>query len=709
MRMLLKKINPLLWIYIVSSILILSFLFDFLHQRTLNLQNEPQTYQEQSIITDLTADETIEENDVNDPISEPKKTGAELYEEAILELHKNSAVNDINAIKLFKKSVERGYALSAYELAKLSIEGKGMKKNYILAKQWMTLFSAYAFNENLQNPEQYIKSIEHDYPEYQKILALLSQASSDDPKVLYTIAHLYLGHDGITKNTNKAIEYLSRAGNLKNLKAVNELVDIYEKGDGVAQDYTKAAMWNDVAISLDDENAKARLAKYYEKGTGISKNKSKAIEMYKTLADNGSNEAQYQLGIKYQNGIDGIGKNRNEAIRLFTLSYNAGNVDAGLALANLYASSANKNQANDLKAKSIYKKLADPNGINNAEAQYLYGAYYLFGRSEKKSPAMAAKWFKLAQEQGYAEAAFALGIQYLYGEGVVKNSKKAFVFLQQASDGGIDKARVPLSWLYFSGAGGEKDPEMTKLLLAESANEGDVSSAFNLAVLLSSEDGIEKNYAHAIKWMTKAALAGHNEAEYNLGYFYAYGLGTKPNEAEALRWLRASCEQNSDNISRDACSFFDDISNGRFIIKESVDESPINSAEETKDSDNLVLDTNSNNTVSDEPEKTDIILQKDPATVDNVDDVNKESVQNSEIEQYNIEPTASKNERQEPTPDSQDKKPEKIRYAIKRGDSLSSVAKRYNVTSQDIMEWNNIDYVDYIKVGQILIIYPKYN
>lgn len=41
-------------------------------------------------------------------------------------------------------------------------------------------------------------------------------------------------------------------------------------------------------------------------------------------------------------------------------------------------------------------------------------------------------------------------------------------------------------------------------------------------------------------------------------------------------------------------------------------------------------------------------------------------------------------------------------YAVKSGDTLAKIAKKYNVTLEQLMKWNDIKNPDFITVGQQL-------
>ena len=58
-----------------------------------------------------------------------------------------------------------------------------------------------------------------------------------------------------------------------------------------------------------------------------------------------------------------------------------------------------------------------------------------------KDEAEAARWYRLAAEQGYASAQYYLGVSYLYGEGVRKNTVIAHMWFNIAGSNGHEKAR----------------------------------------------------------------------------------------------------------------------------------------------------------------------------------------------------------------------------------------------------------------------------
>ena len=47
----------------------------------------------------------------------------------------------------------------------------------------------------------------------------------------------------------------------------------------------------------------------------------------------------------------------------------------------------------------------------------------------------------------------------------------------------------------------------------------------------------------------------------------------------------------------------------------------------------------------------------------------------------------------------------KVRYGVRRGDSLAKIANKFNVSVRDISSWNRLDVRDYLQPGQRLTLF----
>lgn len=108
------------------------------------------------------------------------------------------------------------------------------------------------------------------------------------------------------------------------------------------------------------------------------------------------------------------------------------------------------------EGKVDYLSLAES---GDAENQYNIGLQYEEGASVEggKDYQKAAKWYRLAAEQGLAEAQYQLGYLFYNGNGVTQDYKKAAIWWQRAAEQGLLNAQYNLATLYSLGHGVTKD------------------------------------------------------------------------------------------------------------------------------------------------------------------------------------------------------------------------------------------------------------
>ena len=113
------------------------------------------------------------------------------------------------------------------------------------------------------------------------------------------------------------------------------------------------------------------------------------------LAEQGHAEAQYNLGVMYDNGM-GVPENDETAVKWYTLAAEQG----------------------------------------DADAQYNLGNMYQRGTGVPESDKTAVKWYTLAAEQGDADAQSNLGVMYQFGKGVLKDNWRAYMWYHLGSYNG---------------------------------------------------------------------------------------------------------------------------------------------------------------------------------------------------------------------------------------------------------------------------------
>src|SRR5260221_564393 len=78
---------------------------------------------------------------------------------------------------------------------------------------------------------------------------------------------------------------------------------------------------------------------------------------------------------------------------------------------------------------------------------------YYDGRSVLHNPIEAAKWYRLAADQGHAVAQTNLALMYGEGIGVEANAAEMAKLLQKAAETGEPRAQAQLGRLYLDGEG----------------------------------------------------------------------------------------------------------------------------------------------------------------------------------------------------------------------------------------------------------------
>ncbi len=149
-------------------------------------------------------------------------------------------------------------------------------------------------------------------------------------------------------------------------------------------------------------------------------------------------EEQFQAGLRLWNG-KGAARDPAEAVKLFTLAAERGNVDAQAHLA----------------------------------------AAHRTGVGVAKSPEEAVRWFRAAAERGDARSQGVLASIYGTGEGVPKDLPEAVKLYRLAAAQGLVRAQANLGAMLFLGQGVAKDPVEAYKWLHLAALKGDQEAMKN--------------------------------------------------------------------------------------------------------------------------------------------------------------------------------------------------------------------------------------
>ena len=221
----------------------------------------------------------------------------------------------------------------------------------------------------------------------------------------------------------------------------------------------------------------------------------------------GQGFAQYALGKKYRDG-QGVERNIQKAVELFTLAAKQGNSFAAFALGKMFLSN-DASLPRDEAAALNWITYASERG--NQFAQCYLGKLLLKGADGIPQDTNAAlRWLRASVEQGNVYAEYALAMAYLNGKIVPKDDLKALELLRHASSQDNQFAQYQLGKMMLQG---EETP---------------------------------KDVATAVHWLTVSAMHGNQYAQYALGKLYLLGKDVEKDKDSAAKWFQMAADQGNE-------------------------------------------------------------------------------------------------------------------------------------------------------------------
>ena len=227
----------------------------------------------------------------------------------------------------------------------------------------------------------------------------------------------------------------------------------------------------------------------------------------------GQGFAQYALGKKYRDG-QGVERNIQKAVELFTLAAKQGNSFAAFALGKMFLSN-DASLPRDEAAALNWITYASERG--NQFAQCYLGKLLLKGADGIPQDTNAAlRWLRASVDQGNVYAEYALAMAYLKGKIVPKDALKALELLRHASSQDHQFAQYQLGKMLLQGEEAPKDVTAAVHWLTVSAMHGNQYAQYALGKLYLLGKDVEKDKASAAKWFQMAADQGNEYAQYFL-------------------------------------------------------------------------------------------------------------------------------------------------------------------------------------------------
>jgi TPR repeat protein len=242
----------------------------------------------------------------------------------------------------------------------------------------------------------------------------------------------YLEGRGVPKDPAQSAYWFTKAANLGDPGAQNQLGYFYIWGIGVARSEGEAFRWFARAAGSGYQQAKLNMAVMYLKGIGIAPDPAFAIQLLTELAEKGNARAQDYLGVIY---LDGYGVPRNSGIaeKWFLESAKGKNPEGEFAMGNLYSAEAD-HEHDFAKAARFLRDSAHGGYV---PAMYSLGILLVDHPEVKEKKAGEAIWMlERAAEAGTWQSSDALGTLALNGRGMAKDMGAALQWFTIAAKQG---------------------------------------------------------------------------------------------------------------------------------------------------------------------------------------------------------------------------------------------------------------------------------
>ena len=193
------------------------------------------------------------------------------------------------------------------------------------------------------------------------------------------------------------------------------------------------------------------------------------------------------------------------------------------------------------------KASSRPPGQGHAESQYILSTLYDEGKGVAQDDVLAARWERMAAEQGHVYAQANLSFRYYSGD----DFDGAFEWCQRAADANLAWAQYNLGLMYQKGEGVARSEAEAAHWFRLAAAQGFADAQQRLADLYCLGQSIPRNFTQAALWYRRAAEQGNARAQFQLGSLYDVGLGIEQDYIQYRYWIRMAAEQGYEDAVRE--------------------------------------------------------------------------------------------------------------------------------------------------------------
>ncbi|XP_048204737.1 protein sel-1 homolog 2 isoform X2 [Perognathus longimembris pacificus] len=325
------------------------------------------------------------------------------------------------------------------------------------------------------------------------------------------------------KQKAEAYMLFAKAADMGNLKAMEKMADALLFGNFGMQNITAAIqLYESLAKegSYRAQNALGFLSSY---GIGMEYDQAKALIYYTFGSAGGSMMSQMILGYRYLSGINVL-QNCEVALNHYkkVADYIADKLEKseGIPVEKVRLTERPENLSSnseilDWDIYQYYKFLAERGDVQIQKALYYFlkaakagsanamafiGKMYLEGNAAApQNNATAFKYFSMAADKGNAIGLYGLGLLHFHGKGIPVNYAEALKYFQKAAEKGWPNAQFQLGFMYYSGSGVWKDYKLAFKYFYLASQSGQPLAIYYLAEMYATGTGVLRSCRTAVE------------------------------------------------------------------------------------------------------------------------------------------------------------------------------------------------------------------
>ena len=336
--------------------------------------------------------------------------------------------------------------------------GKMLEKAMHNCKSFVFMSSRNSRRFDCDAMSEELLYVQENEPKVKRIEYILDDYDSDESSGVKSILKNFFGSSEQCRDKDDLVRRIFNAKSQKQADDSDDLQKQIAEYKKKAEEVERRRKELEEEYKKKEEELKSKLAQQANTVNNETKTQSVPHEDMQAL---------YDKAVEYYNA-----KDYENAVKLFKTLAEQGNADAQFNLGECYYFGYGVEQSYE-EAVKWYRKAANQ---GHARAQCNLGICYYNGRGVEQSYEEAVKWFRKAANQGHARAQFNLGECYYFGYGVEQSYEEEVKWQRKAAEQGDAYAQCNLGYCYGNGRGVEQSYEEAVKWFRKAAEQGNTDA-----------------------------------------------------------------------------------------------------------------------------------------------------------------------------------------------------------------------------------------